>query len=259
MALITRNDFKGNVKISQNTKETNDLGLYIERNQKDLLSDLLGDFQYSIYISPNQASTTKYYALTHGIGANEEQIYYFDQNEEKVLYWGIIDALKYFTYWDYVRNLNAKTTSVGIRFAEAENSSGSTQLQVNSVIEQRYNLGVENYQKACDFLLNMDNCKVHIVEIHEDQNIPGEYSFFVIYDQYKNSVNLCNLINVGDNIEIGGKDYQVGGVTWTNQFQCLIMFYADTGLTFNQKHIHINPFLEYKTQKKCLSVLDGML
>jgi len=259
MALITKSDFKGNVKISQNTKETADLTLYIERNQKNLLQDLLGDNQYYIYSLPNQASTTKYYALTNGKGASGEQIFYYNSSGDRIIYWGIIDALKYFTYWDYVRNLNAKATSVGIRFAEAENSSGSDQLQVNSVIEQRYNLGVENYHEACNFLNAMYDAKVHIKTISEDPLTAGEYNFSVVVEYQKNSVNLCSLINVGDMIDIGGEDYEVGSVTFASQDECEIMFYAPTGKTFTETHMHINPFLDYETKHKSISVLDGFL
>ena len=242
MALITRSDFKGNVKISQNTKETDDLTLYIERNQEQLLRDLMGDYQLSIYNTSPNSSTTKYVALITGTDAAGEQFYYYDKEGIYTSYYGIVEALKYFTYWDYVRNLNAKATSVGIRFADAENSTGSTQLQVNSVIEQRYNLGVEIYQAACSFLHNMYDCKLHYFGITEAA--PGEYQMTVKNDPGKNSINLCSLLNQGDTFELDGIDYTVIiNDVGTNPGQVLIDFTGDPGLTFTDKYIYINLFI----------------
>ena len=161
MELITKSDFKGNIKISQNTKETNDLDLYIKRNQENFFRDLIGDFQYNEILKIDAIDSNKYKSLVYGIDAYDNQFFYFDHNEIYTSYFGIIESLKYLIYWDYVRNLNAKPTSVGIRFADAENSIGSSQLQTNNVIEQRYNLGIEIYQEACNFLYNTDDKKLH--------------------------------------------------------------------------------------------------
>ncbi len=257
MTLITKSDFKGNVKISQNTKETTDLDLYIARNQKQLLLDLIGDYQYNLYIQPNAATSTKYFVLTNGENSFGNQFYYYDSEDCYISYFGILEALKYFTYWDYVRNLNAKATSVGIRFADAENSRDSTQLEVNSVIEQRYNLGVDNYKEATDFLKEMHDIKLHTNGITENA---GVYTIEVIQKPNKNSLNLCSLINEGDEFELEENDYVVDSITFsTSPDTCSITFNAPTGLTFTKDHIYIDPFLDYKTKTKNYSVLDGFL
>ena len=229
-------------------------------NKPNLLNDLLGDYQYSRYLL--LPDSRKYKALTTGLDENEKTLYYYDSADIYRSYKGILNALKYFTYWDYVRNLNAKTTSVGIRFADAENSVGSTQLQVNSVIEQRYNLGVDDYKKACELLNQVHEIKLYCENINEDINTPGLYhiTFSIIQNnEERNSVNLCSLINDEDLIEIGGKKYEVETIAYNTFAQCDVTFFADTGLTFNEKHIVIDPFVDYITQIRHYSVLDGML
>ena len=93
MALISKTDFKGNVKISQNTKETNDLGLYIERNQKELLSDLIGDVVYNRYLA--DSSQSKFKVLTEGLNGDESQFWYYDNSDVVINYYGLKEALKY--------------------------------------------------------------------------------------------------------------------------------------------------------------------
>ena len=75
----------------------------------------------------------------------------------------------------------------------------------------------------------------------------------------KNSVNLCSLINDGDLIEIGGNEYEVDTITYNTFAQCDVTFFANTGLTFNENHIKIDPFIDYLTHVRHYSVLDGML
>ena len=255
MALITKSDFKGNIKISQNTKETNDLDSYIERNTRNLLREFMGDYQYSLYLQND--TNIKYVALVQGEDSNENPIFYYDNHGIYTSYYGIVKGLKYFIYWDYVRNLNAKPTTVGIRFADAENSIGSSQLQVNNVIEQRYNLGVENFNCGVHFLNEMFDIKVFFKEIIDN----GDDTFSIIFNQIngKNSYNLCWLLDIGDTFELDGKDYIILTNDIGSSNECEITFDEISGTIFDNTHININPYLEYITREKKLSVLDGML
>ena len=238
-------------------KETNDLGLYIERNQKELLSDLIGDVVYNRYLA--DSSQSKFKVLTEGLNGDESQFWYYDNSDVVINYYGLKEALKYFTYWDYVRNLNAKPTSVGIRFADAENSSGSTQLQVNSVIEQRYNLGVEAYMEAANMLSKVCDSKLHYTGIAEDGTTAGLYEILIFQKYEKNSLNYCSLLDAGDSIELDGIDYEIDSVDLSVANECRIQFQATTGLTFEDKYFYIDPYLDYRTKPRNISVLDGFL
>ena len=204
MTIITKNDFVGNVKISQNTKETNDLELYIERNTKNTILDLLGDFQYKIY--NNNIDKNKYEVLTLGKNENVNEFYYY-KDDVLVLYFGLKECIKYFTYWDYVRNLNPKTTSVGIKFPDSENSKSSTQIQVNNVIEQRYNLGVDEYKKASDFINDLCDIKLYFDEIINN----GDDTFTIIIKQIegKNSLNLSTILDINEKFKLDKIEYKV--------------------------------------------------
>ncbi len=255
MALITKSDFKGNIKISQNTKETNDLDTYINRNTNNILREFIGDYQYNLYLQND--TNIKYVALVQGLDTNENQIFYYDRNGIYTTYYGVVKAIQYFIYWDYVRNLNAKPTTVGIRFADAENSQGSTQLQVNNVIEQRYNLGVELFNCGVQFLTGVDDVKLYLNTITDD----GNDTYSILFDQIngKNSYNLCWLLDIGDTFELDGKDYIVlSNDVGSNTSECIITFNEVSGKTFEKNHININPYQDYITSLKKLSVLDGM-
>ena len=103
----------------------------------------------------------------------------------------------------------------------------------------------------------MYDCKLHYFGITEAA--PGEYQMTVKNDPGKNSLNLCSLLNQGDTFELDGVDYTVIlNDVGTNPGEVLIDFAGDPGLTFTDKFIYINPYVDYICKKKNLSVLDGM-
>lgn len=261
MSYIKKSDFKGNIKISQNVKETNDLSLYIQRNFKNYLLDFIGANQYSIYInqldSVGISTLNKYKTLITGLDNFDNQFKYYSNDKVICLYDGILIAIRYFIFWDYVRNLNAKATSVGIRFADAENSVGSSQLQTNNVIEQRYNLGVESFNDACLFLNKTYDSKVYFDNIVNNND--GTFTILIKDIKGKNSLNYCSLIDEGDTIELDAIDYIVEQMIFgTGPDSCLITISADETTTFEDSYFHINPFVDFVCSHKKLSVLDGM-
>ena len=258
---ITKSDFVGEIKISQNTKEVNTLQYYIDKYADEILRDLIGDYQFAIYQSTlvdtlgNKSSLPKYKVLIKGKNylsfyteATATQFFYYDKDGLYTSYYGILEALKYFIYWYFVRDLRAKVTSVGVKFPDSENSVNPNQNEINAVIEQRYNEAVENYQKAYKFLEDVYDCKVHYKQIID--NGDDTYTLKLIQEN-KNSFNLAHLIEQGDFIELDKKDYQVLSNDFTTvTTEAHITFAETSGKTFEDTFFYIDPYVEYKSKKK---------
>ena len=155
---IKKSDFVGDIRISQNTKEVNTLEYYINKYFKNILIDLVGDFQYNNYLislDSNKKSTFgRFNILLKGQNLDDTQFIYWDKEGVYTNYYGLLSAMRYFIYWYFVRDLRPKVTSVGIKFPDSENSVNPDQKQINSVIEERYNMGVDEYM--CGYKLLQD-------------------------------------------------------------------------------------------------------
>jgi hypothetical protein len=266
---INKSDFVGEIKISQNTKEVNTLQYYIDRYFNNILEDLIGDFQLSIFNSTldnttNKSTVSKYKVLITGKNyltdydeSTATQFYYYDKDKIYTNYYGVLESFKYFIYWYFVRDLRAKVTSVGVKFPDSENSVNPSQNEINAVIEQRYNEAVEMYQKAYRFLENVYDCKVHYNQMID--NGDDTYTIKLIQEN-KNSLNLAQLIDAGDFIELDKKDYQVLSNDFTTvPTESMITFEETSGKTFEDEFFYIEPYKEYRSKRKHLSVLDGFL
>ena len=266
---INKSDFVGEIKISQNTKEVNTLQYYIDKYSYEILRDLIGDFQVAIFNSTLDSSTDKstmpkYKVLIMGKNYQTDydettatQFFYYDKDGLYTSYYGILEPLKYFIYWYFVRDLRAKVTSVGVKFPDSENSVNPSQNEINAVIEQRYNEAVEGYQKAYKFLEDVYDCKVHYKQMIDN----GDDTYTIkLIQETKNSMNLAQLIEVGDVIELDKKDYQVLSNDFTTTpTEAFITFEETSGKTFEDTFFYIDPFVEYRSKRKHLSVLDGLL
>ena len=266
---INKSDFVGEIKISQNTKEVNTLQYYIDKYADEIVKDLIGDFQFAIYNSSldsttNKSTIPKYKVLLMGKNYQTDydettatQFFYYDKDGLYTSYYGILEALKYFIYWYFVRDLRAKVTSVGVKFPDSENSVNPNQNEINAVIEQRYNEAVELYQKAYKLLDDVYDCKVHYKQIIDN----GDDTYTIkLIQETKNSFNLAQLIETGDFIELDKKDYQVVSNDFTTvTTEALITIEETSGKTFEDEFFYIEPYKEYKSKRKHLSVLDGFL
>lgn len=148
MAIVRKSQFKGRIKISQNDKETDDLQDYIDENQEEYLTCLLGANEYNKLLADlvnDVPQTQKWIDFVQGVT-------WVDGEGVTHNYKGIEQMLRLFTFYDYVRNQGAKHTSIGIRYANAENSVTPTRQDVNVEIEQRYNDGIELYNAGICWL-----------------------------------------------------------------------------------------------------------
>lgn len=243
MSFISTFDFLGDIKISQNSKESADLQSYIDQTQERVLRDLLGDTEYNNFIADlisEVPQTQKWIKFFNGFTWQNDDEY--DNN-----YTGIKQFLRYFTYFEFVRNLNAKTTTVGIQFADAENSLQATQIQSNVVTEQRFNKGVELYHSATKMLLYYEERTESYTTITEVG--AGDY-------QVALSRNI-DFITLSDTVTISGTDYTVtavdyGGSTFNFSTTAGLTFAADGKVTWK-------PFPKLQNNAYKWSVMDGFL
>ena len=267
---INKSDFTGEIKISQNTKEVNTLQYYIDRYEKIILTDLIGDLQYNAYLDQLDSTTKlskipKYKVLLTGKNFQSfhnyntaTQFYYYNQDDIYTSYYGMITSIKYFIYWYFVRDLRAKVTSVGIKFPFAELSTDPMQNEINSVIEQRYNEAVTIYQEAYAMLHDLKDIKVHFLSQNIIDNGDDTYTIKLIQLQ-KNSFNLAQLINTSDIIKLGSKEYFVLSNDFTTvPTEAQITFAETSGKTFEETHFTIDPYFKLRSKRKELSVLDGL-
>lgn len=277
MAIINKRDFKGNIKISQNPKESSDLQSYINRNQEYLLRCLLGDYQYNVWLNQYDTSDpTAEYNEQKKFDRLLDGLKYYDDENVYHDYTGIKQALRYQTYWDYVRNLNARPTSVGVQFVNAENSANTTNRDVNAVIEQRYNLGVELYNKGCEFLKWTKNAKIWFNKASESN--PKEYVFDIDLSplpQPNQIDDLPQFKNLPDIIDLLEKEEEFTTTQYPNEtfiidnienptptvFE-ITASCQTTGLDFYntdpRNAIVINPFKDFICKEKNYSMFDGM-
>jgi hypothetical protein len=243
MAFIQTTDFLGDIKISQNSKESADLQSYIDQTQERVLRNLLGDSEYNLFIADLVAGvpqTQKWLNFLNGFTWVDDSDY--DNN-----YTGIKQFLRYFTYFEFVRNLNAKTTTIGIQFADAENSLQATQIQSNVVTEQRYNKGVDLYKEATKMLLYYEKRTESYTTITEIG--AGTY-------QVALSRNI-DFVTLSDTVTILATDYTVTGVDYgLSTFN----FTAAAGLTFaDNGQVTWQPFPKLQNEVYNWSVMDGFL
>jgi hypothetical protein len=243
MSFIATTDFLGDLKISQNSKETADLQYYIDQTQERVLRNLLGDTEYNLFIADlvsEVPQTQKWIKFLNGFTWENDSEYVNN-------YTGIKQFLRYFTYFEYVRNLNAKATTVGIQFANAENSLQATQIQANVVTEQRYNKGVQLYQEATKMLLYYEKR----TEIYTTITEPTATNYQVALSRN------IDFITLSDTVTINGTEYTVSAVDYVGS---TFNFVALGGLTFaNDGNISWEPFPKLQNEVYKWSVMDGFL
>lgn len=267
---IKKSDFVGEIRIAQNTKEVNTLEYYIDKYEKEILLDLLGYLQYQLYVDQISSNTglssqNKYKVLITGKNFKEFHVYntatqffYYDKQDNYTSYYGMIESLKYFIYWYFVRDLRAKVTSVGVKFPLAENSENPNQNQINSVIEQRYNEAIKGYISAYNLLDCLHEMKVHYHSIVD--NGDNTYTIKLIQLFEKNSYNVAHLIQTSDKIILDKKEYFVlSNDLSTDNESYITIEDQSSGLTFENTFFTIDPFIHYTSVIKEFSVLDGTL
>lgn len=259
---IKKSDFVGDIRISQNTKEVNTLEYYIDKYFKEILIDLVGDFQYNHYLVSTGGSSFSSYGrfniLLKGQNPDDTQFIYWDKDGVYTNYYGLVSAMRYFIYWFFVRDLRSKVTSVGVKFPDSELSVNPSQNQINSVIEERYNMGVDDYMCGYKLLQDLYDMKVHFNSITDN----GDYTYTILLKQIngKNSLNVGYLIQEGDVIELEKEDYVVlSNDIGTTPNEANIVIETTSGKTFTETHFYIDPFLDSQSKRKEYSVLDGFL
>lgn len=120
MILVDKSDFKGKWKVAQN--DFSDLDSYIERYEKAILVDLMGeDLADDFILDP---ADTKW-------------------DDLKNVGFGLTSLLVGFIYFEYVRDLPFRVTNQGVVYQLDDNAS---QVITVLALKQRYNECVNDYR-----------------------------------------------------------------------------------------------------------------
>lgn len=148
MLNITANSFtSGEYTIAQSTKTTTDLTAAIAKYEKRYLLKLFGAEMYDLFeddLSGGVPQSAEYLAIYNPFYENDGKILY--QSE------GMLEMLKNFIFFEFLRKQPLKSTVSGIEQNEVEN--GTIQRSYKSGIIAKYNAGVETYKaiqwKLCE-------------------------------------------------------------------------------------------------------------
>lgn len=143
--IIESADFIGDVEIPVGEWTEDQLNLYIDDAQEDMLISLLGYTLYnelitSLNVHPFPAKWSELIdGATYDIG---DRTYYFK---------GLTEMLKQFVFFYYMRDNNFENTQVGFAVNDVTNSERVTPLSSN-VLVRHWNKGIEIYNDACSFI-----------------------------------------------------------------------------------------------------------
>lgn len=172
MSFISPSDFTGEIALSQNEFNLNQIQKIIESTEETILVDLLG---YDLY--------TK---LIENLDSNYEpviQIYKDLVNGKKynitlsngatfqVNYKGIKQMLRYFTYYYYLQSQQTQNTISGQVINQEENATKANKIELNELSQKIYNKGVNLYGN--NKVLGTKDCPLSSVTIirHSDYDI----------------------------------------------------------------------------------------
>lgn len=141
---INNGDFVG--EISLPTNDTSQLRPYINRVGKEVMRDLLGITLYRTFETNVQLATpdTRWTDLLNGKD-------YENESGEDSYFEGMLKAIRYFIYADYLEKNYIETFS-GSKNRETDNTTTTDLTQQNKYKNDTYNKGVTTYITALPFL-----------------------------------------------------------------------------------------------------------
>ena len=156
MAILTQADFvSGKYQLHQITADDKDAEIKesIERVQNEILDKLLGvelkDLFDIEYVDP---IPTKWSELIDGV------VYDNTNLNIKVRFVGIKEALKAFTYADYLKKETINTDAGQERLMPKSTTKKVNRMELQTLRKQSFNDGVQIYQMARDYMYqNKDN------------------------------------------------------------------------------------------------------
>jgi len=156
MAILQLTDFAtGRYQVSQVTSDNKSLQINesIQRIQDTILDKLLGvelkDLFDTEYVEP---IPEKWSDLIDG------KVYDNTNYSEKIRFDGIKEALKAFTYADFLNNDSFNTDAGQVRLMGKSTTTKLNGIELKQLRDQAFNDGVQIYQKARDFMYeNIDD------------------------------------------------------------------------------------------------------
>jgi hypothetical protein len=140
MSFCVLADFTGDVNVSQSRYGNADLLSIIETTEKKILKDLLGEDLYAKVIA---APTTSPYSLL--VSGTTYHVLNQDDISVNIVYEGIKPMLKYFCYAEILKRQQNENTSVGQVEPNQDNSNRMPKNNLNTLISQAYNKGLDLY------------------------------------------------------------------------------------------------------------------
>jgi hypothetical protein len=148
---LTYSDFgKGRYELHSGKFTQDEINAYIDANERKYLVQLLGAELYGLFVAD----------LTNGVPASPEYVKIFEPFEiddfcgDLVVSDGIIEMLKGFIYWQYLKDKMNQVTTVGPVKPQGENSTPGDAM--NSLYQNRYNNSVKTYEAIQKYI--MQNC-----------------------------------------------------------------------------------------------------
>lgn len=140
---IDINDFSGQFDVDENFFDET----IVEKEEEQILRDLLGDYQYRLFIADcgddDEPATLKYEYLLNG------SIY---TNGYEIDYKGLIDMLVAFCFSQLVREVRS-TTGTGFVKPDNQNSRPLNSFEKKALANSAYNIGVNYYKQAQEYIL----------------------------------------------------------------------------------------------------------
>ena len=140
MSFCVLADFTGDVNVSQSRYGNTDLNDVIAATEKKILKDLLGEDLYAKVIA--EPTTSPYSLLVSGTTYHVENQ---DDVSVNIVYEGLKPMLKYFCYAEILKRQQNENTNVGQVEPNQDNSNRMQKNNLNTLISQAYNKGLDLY------------------------------------------------------------------------------------------------------------------
>lgn len=219
---IQPSDFDAGVfRLAQDQYTEDDLQTYIDKYEKHYLRRILGDQLYTNLIAdlnttpfPNVPLSAKYLALVNGST-------YTNDAGKFVIYEGLIEAVKYFIWVEFVRRSNYINTIAGTVQNLSENSTSLTRGLIAQLCRDAWNTGTPLARGTNYFIFNFDNYKVTSTSI-----VLSSGTTYLV-----SLTDTLYLVN-SDTVTINGADYTVANLIANTSFEITSASnIANTGVT----------------------------
>ena len=203
-------DFIADIKLSQNRFRTTELTAYISFFYAQILSDLIGE-DGTQEIEDTAPLPAKYDDLLTTVGT-----YYNVELEETRKLPQLVEVVKRFLYFQWVRDYSINTTS-GDSKNEAENATMLNRDEIASNARQRYNWAAKRFNDRT--LAFLDNYEDYESTISSVNVIGGGVVELLTPD----TIYLLD----GDSVTIGGTDYVISSLVADTSFRITASFATD--------------------------------